>query len=97
MARPIASLVVVLGPDGRVSRQGSVNDALLSDSFLGVGITGEEHVSSKAENEVERPPSAKERKNDAKLIVEEEVEQGHISWPYCKLSEVCIRNSADGP
>ena len=89
MARPLASFVVAMGFDGRVSSQGLTIDALLSDSLLGTKISEEEHGLKKADNEVDQPALAKEQQTDGKLIVTEEIEQGHISWPSRKFSQSC--------
>lgn len=85
MARPIASFVVAMRLDGRVSSQGSITDALLTDSLLDAKITKEEHVLHEVDREIDHPTPAKEQQNDGKLIVAEEVEQGHVSWPSLKL------------
>jgi hypothetical protein len=92
MARPIASFVVAMGFDGRVSSQGSITDALLHDSLLGAKIIEEEHIISKVDSEIDHPAPAKEQQNDGKLIVAEEVEQGHISWSSCKFNQTWARN-----
>lgn len=86
MARPIASFVVAMRLDGRVSSQGSITDALLTDSLLDAKITKEEHVLHEVDREIDHPTPAKEQQNDGKLIVAEEVEQGHVSWPSCMFN-----------
>jgi hypothetical protein len=92
MVRPIASFVVAMGLDGRVSSQGSITDALLSDSLLEAKSIEEEHVLNKVDSEVDNPSPAKEQHNDGKLIVAEEVEQGHISWASCKFLQTWAKN-----
>ena len=84
MARPIASFVVAMGFDGRVSSQGSISDALLTDSLLRAKISEAERGLKKVN--VDQPALVKERETDGKLIMAEEVEQGHISWPSRKFS-----------
>jgi hypothetical protein len=95
MARPIASFVVAIGLDGRVSNRGSINDALLNNSLLEAKISEEEHVLSKVDGEVDHPPSAEEQRSDGKLIVAEEVEQGHISWASCKFIRTWARRNSE--
>ena len=87
MARPIASFLVAMAFDGRISSQGSIIDALTSDSLLGVKISEEEHGLKKADGEADQPALANEQQTDGKLIVAEEVEQGHISWPSRKFNQ----------
>jgi hypothetical protein len=87
MARPIASFVVAMEFDGRVSSQGSIIDALPSDSLLGVKISEEEHDLKKADGETGQSALPREPQTDGKLIVEEEVEQGHISWRSRKFNQ----------
>lgn len=86
MARPIASFVVAMGVDGRVSDRGSITDVLDSDSLLVAEIAEEDEFLDKdqVDSEVDHPAPVKAQETDGKLIVAEEVEQGHISWASCK-------------
>jgi hypothetical protein len=84
MARPIASYVVAIGLDGRISSQGSVTDVLLDSRLHGASIKEEEQILSKLDSETDNLSLAKENKNHGKLIVAEEVEEGHVSWVSCK-------------
>ncbi|KAG5648264.1 hypothetical protein DXG03_006223 [Asterophora parasitica] len=86
MTRPIAGFVVSMGIDGTIQCQGSVSDAILGDPLLGEELEEEEKVIAKVEGEVDAQIPADEPKSaDGKLIVAEEIEEGHVSWPALKL------------
>lgn len=80
MARPIAGFVVCMGVDGTIVSRGSISDVLLKDSALAEGVTQEQESITKVESEVDSPPPV-ESKTDGKLILAEEIEEGHVSWP----------------
>ncbi|KAF5377185.1 hypothetical protein D9615_006331 [Tricholomella constricta] len=85
MARPVAGFVVSMGIDGTVQCQGSVSQALSKDTLLIEELQEEEKVIAKVESEIDSPPPADEPKSDGKLILAEEIEEGHVSWPALKL------------
>lgn len=91
MVVPIADFVVSLGSDGQILSQGTMSDALANNSKLRQEIAKEKAFEEKAEQEeafeaFETPapgqvvPAQKEEKKDGKLIMEEEMAEGHISW-----------------
>lgn len=89
MASPIAEYVVSLGTDGRITSQGTLSKVLAKDKKLLEELAEEREELKKASNEVDPVPVDEEvapPKADGKLVVAEEIAEGHISWPACKLS-----------
>ena len=88
MASPVADFVVSLGTDGRVVSQGTLSKVLAKDDKLSKELAEEQAEMAKAENEVdgvEPDEEAAPKKTDGKLIVEEEIAEGHISWASCEF------------
>jgi hypothetical protein len=86
MASPIADFVVTVGADGHISSSATVSDALAKDETLAHEAEKEADVVEKAEHEVVdvEKPDAKPKQADGKLIVAEEMAEGHVSWKSCK-------------
>jgi hypothetical protein len=89
MARPIAGFVVSF-KDGRVHSQGSVSEVLSKDRSLASELKKEQQVLDKADDAVDDQVPPEEGKSDGKLIVAEEVEEGHVSWPACEFQTMPI-------
>ena len=86
MASPIAHFVVSLGIDGRVISQGSVSDALAQDKSLTMEVTEGREATEKAAYRIDPPdPKYEMAKGDGKLMVAEEIQEGHVSWKALKL------------
>ncbi|KAL6299635.1 multidrug resistance-associated ABC transporter [Sparassis latifolia] len=86
MARPIADFVVSLGTDGRILSQGSLSKALEANKKLSAEVVEEIEEIEKAEHEVDQPPNPDIPANaDGKLIVAEEISEGHVEWPALKM------------
>ena len=88
MASPVADFVVSLGTDGRVVSQGTLSKVLAKDDKLSKELAAEQAEMAKAENEVdsvEPDEEAAPKKTDGKLIVEEEIAEGHVSWASCEF------------
>ncbi|KAF9527915.1 multidrug resistance-associated ABC transporter [Crepidotus variabilis] len=84
LAGPVADFVVSLTPDGTVSRQGMD----LVDQFtfkLDSTPAIEDHDGAMCVVSPERRPSAPNIVAGGKLIVAEEIVQGHVSWKSMKL------------
>ena len=80
MTSPIADFVVSLGSDGRVLTQGTMSKALATSKTLTKGLRAEEAELHKAEEIVDgQVPEVPESKS-GKLMVAEEVAEGHVSW-----------------
>ena len=85
MAGPIADFVVSLGTDGRVMSQGSVADALKRNKRLRAALEKEQNVEEKTEEVVdEQAPVEVKKGGDGKLVVAEEIAEGHVRWPARK-------------
>ncbi|KAK0198511.1 hypothetical protein F5146DRAFT_1100167 [Armillaria mellea] len=84
MARPIANFVVSI-KNGKVASQGSISDVLVHDTSLADETDQVQKAMDKVEEEIDSqlPPDAK--KPDGKLIVAEEIEEGHIGLPALKF------------
>lgn len=86
MASPIADFVVSLGGDGRILSTGSLSKALSKDKKLSAEMKEEKKELQKADNEVDATePDEPAKKSDGKLVVAEEVAEGHVGWPACKI------------
>lgn len=73
--------MVSLGSDGRILSQGTISDALEKNSNLKLEVAKKVETEENAENEID-PPSQQvnvQKKAEGKLILEEEVAEGHIS------------------
>ncbi|KAI0918361.1 hypothetical protein AcV5_002367 [Taiwanofungus camphoratus] len=84
MAIPISEFVVSLGTDGRILSQGGLSNALAKDDKLAAAVAEEIKEIEKAEEEVDQIiPEVKQA--DGKLIVAEEISEGHVSWQALQL------------
>ena len=87
MASPIADFVVSFGTDGRVQSQGTLSKVLAKDDKLAEELAEESEEIKKAETEVDHvdpDDEAAPPKADGKLVVAEEISEGHISWQACE-------------
>lgn len=82
MAMPIAQYVVSLGLDGRIATKGTVSEALAMDEEMRKEAMQSEMAEKKAD-EVEATEGKDEKKdqdNSGKLVMAEEVVEGHVGW-----------------
>ncbi|KAJ3890944.1 hypothetical protein GG344DRAFT_77404 [Lentinula edodes] len=84
VTRPIAGFVVAI-KEGRIESQGTVLEALGKDSALAEEANKEQQIIDKTDEEVDEKPPAEETKADGKLIVAEEIQEGHVSWSAVKM------------
>ena len=85
MTSPIADFVVSLGSDGRIISQGTMSTALATSKTLSKGLKAAEAQLHKVEETVDgEVPEASESKS-GKLMVTEEVAEGHVSWSACEF------------
>lgn len=87
MVSPVAKYVVAIGLDGRIASQGSLEEALASDSKLRAEVEKEKQALEKGKEVVDAPVKEKKAEGESskgKLIVAEEVALGRVSWPACK-------------
>lgn len=80
MASPLADYVVSLGKDGRVASRGSALDAIAEYITLSPELV--EKVQDE-EKRIDEEPDATAKQTDGKLIVAEEIAEGHVSWDAC--------------
>ncbi|KAI1795060.1 hypothetical protein LXA43DRAFT_1080347 [Ganoderma leucocontextum] len=88
MASPIADFVVSLGTDGRVTSQGTLSKVLAKDHKLSEEVAEEREELKKADDEVDAvEPDSEDapKKSDGKLVVAEEISEGHVSWSALRL------------
>ncbi|KAI0750650.1 hypothetical protein C8Q80DRAFT_1097969 [Daedaleopsis nitida] len=88
MASPIADFVVSLGTDGRVQSQGSLSKVLAKDDKLAEELAEEREEIEKAVHEIDavQPDETDApKKGDGKLVVSEEISEGHVSWQALRL------------
>jgi hypothetical protein len=89
LAGPLASFVVSLGLDGRVASKGTVQDALKNSALLRAEAKKEAEAEKIAEEEVDggkkkdEAPKPEGEASGGKLILEEEMADGHVSWKAC--------------
>ncbi|KAJ7284876.1 P-loop containing nucleoside triphosphate hydrolase protein [Mycena rebaudengoi] len=81
LARPIAHFVVTFGADGRVKSQGSIAELAKPWGALASQIRKDQQALDRVEQEVAAPatPESPVPKTDGKLIVAEEIQEGHVS------------------
>ncbi|KAJ3772853.1 hypothetical protein FB446DRAFT_788322 [Lentinula raphanica] len=84
ITRPIAGFVVAIR-DGRIESQGTVLEALGHDFALAEEARKEQQVIAKSDGEGHAQPLAEVQKADGKLIVAEEIQEGHVSWSAVKM------------
>ncbi|KAI0633842.1 multidrug resistance-associated ABC transporter [Trametes polyzona] len=90
LIRPIADFVVALGSDGRIASQGSLEKTLQEDVQLQSELTSEEEQLKSAEEIIDKlDPEAKDVQT-GKLIVAEEIKEGHVGWDTLRIFAVNI-------
>ncbi|KAJ7785923.1 hypothetical protein B0H16DRAFT_1657372 [Mycena metata] len=85
MAKPVAKHVVSMGVDGHIHSHGSISEALATDEVLAEELSKDQEVLDKKVDEIDTAPVEEKKAPDGKLIVAEEVEEGHVSWDALKL------------
>ncbi|KIJ26945.1 hypothetical protein M422DRAFT_38010 [Sphaerobolus stellatus SS14] len=82
LASPVADYVISLALDGSIATSSTISEVLQSDDVLQVEVQEERELLKKAEEDITQP---EEKKPDGKLIMAEEVAEGHVSWKSMKL------------
>lgn len=80
MVASISEFVVSLGSDGQILSQGTISDALEKNLNLKLDVAKEIEIEEKAEEEIDSDQINLQKEAEGKLILEEEVAEGHISW-----------------
>jgi hypothetical protein len=81
MTRDLASFAVSIGTDGSIVAQGTVAEVLGADKTIVEELEKDEEAIIKADEKIDQPTDLH---GDGKLIVPEEIEEGHVSWDACK-------------
>ncbi|KAJ8084456.1 hypothetical protein PM082_003226 [Marasmius tenuissimus] len=84
LARPIAGFVVSL-KDGCVTSQGTLAEALEHDSALQAEASKDEENLDKYEEQIDAKAPPPEPESKGKLIIEEEIQEGRVSWSALKV------------
>lgn len=87
MASSVAHFVVSLGANGRIISQGSISEAIAKDVKLAAEVAKEQEVLDKEAEVIDTPeePKADAKKSEGKLVMAEEIREGHVSWPACSF------------
>lgn len=85
MASSVAHFVVSLGANGRIVSQGSISEAIAKDVTFAAEVAKEQEVIDKEAEVIDTPeePKADAKKSDGKLVMSEEIMEGHVSWAAC--------------
>jgi hypothetical protein len=87
MASSVAHYVVSLGSNGRIASQGSISEAIAKDVTFAAEVAKDQEVLEKEAEVIDTPeePKADAKKSDGKLVMSEEIAEGHVSWPACRF------------
>ncbi|KAF8608398.1 hypothetical protein BDV93DRAFT_519443 [Ceratobasidium sp. AG-I] len=90
MVSETADFVVSLSSDGRIASQGSIDSALRLNPKLRAEVERDEVLGKKGEQVMDHTNPADDKeirpnKSDGKLVVAEEIDEGHVGWPAVKL------------
>lgn len=91
MTGPIADFVVSLGSDGRILSQGTMSKALATSKTLIKELKTRELELHKAEETVDGEVPAVREGKSGKLVVAEEIAEGHVSWSACESPPPTLR------
>ena len=81
MASPLADFVISLGRDGRIASRGTVSDALKKDKTLAKELAEAARAIKDDEKKIDaEEPDEVAKPTDGKLILAEEIAEGHVSW-----------------
>jgi hypothetical protein len=81
MASPMAEYVVLLGKNGRIASRGTVSDALKKDETLAKELAEGVRAIKDDEKKIDSDePDEVSKVTDGKLILAEEITEGHVSW-----------------
>lgn len=85
MASAVAHFVVSLGANGRIVSQGSISEAIVKDDTFAAEVAKDQEVFDKEAEVIDglEEPKADAKKSDGKLVMSEEIAEGHVSWPAC--------------
>ncbi|KAH7927390.1 P-loop containing nucleoside triphosphate hydrolase protein [Leucogyrophana mollusca] len=90
MTSAISHFVVCVGANGRIASKGSISDAIAKDHRLAAEIAKEQEAIEHAEVTDGAQEIKTETKVDGKLVIKEEILEGHVSWHAFKLYLVSL-------
>ncbi|KAG2113689.1 ABC transporter type 1, transmembrane domain-containing protein, partial [Suillus clintonianus] len=92
MASSIAHFAVSLGSNGRIVSHGSISEAIAKDDKFAAEVAKEQEVLAKEAEVMDtlEEPKGDAAKSDGKLVMSEEIAEGHVSWPAFKLYLTCL-------
>ncbi|EUC62287.1 P-loop nucleoside triphosphate hydrolase, partial [Rhizoctonia solani AG-3 Rhs1AP] len=90
MVSEVAEFVISLGADGRIASQGTIDEAYRSNPKLKTEAEKDEELEHKGDQVVDDSnpadkTDANAKKSDGKLMVAEDIAEGHVGWPALKL------------
>ncbi|KAF9243741.1 P-loop containing nucleoside triphosphate hydrolase protein [Melanogaster broomeanus] len=91
MASAVAQYVISLSSGGRIVNQGTISEAIATDKTFAAEIAKEQETLKKDEETVDNAEPATEARDkakdkaDGKLVMAEEILEGHVSWQAFKL------------
>ena len=87
MVSPLAEYVVSLGKDGRIASRGTVSDALRKDKNLAKELAEGARAIKDDEKKIDaEEPDEVGKPGDGKLILAEEIAEGHVGWDAGELA-----------
>lgn len=93
MALPIAKFVLSLGSDGRVVSQGPAEEVLRKDDALQHRVEEAEQIDEKTEEVIDPASEIKAMPGAGKLVVAEELAEGHVRWPASRFPSAIFQFS----
>lgn len=87
MVSPLASYVISIGKNGRIAHRGTVDEVIGKDKQMQAEMKKSDEMNKKEEeaSTTELVEEKKGSKSDGKLVVAEEIAEGHVSWSALKL------------
>ncbi|KAF9481115.1 multidrug resistance-associated ABC transporter [Pholiota conissans] len=86
LATPVAKFIVSIGPDGSIRTQGTeIQDSLEHDAELAAESQRDREAVELANEQYDASNAPKAKAVDGKLVVAEEIAEGHITWKSLKL------------
>ncbi|KAI6045165.1 hypothetical protein EDC04DRAFT_2638851 [Pisolithus marmoratus] len=82
MVSPVAQYVVSLASNGRIAAQGTLSEAIATDDKLAAEVAKEQEGLEREEGEevIDTAGQVPQEKKDGKLVLEEEILEGRVSW-----------------
>ena len=87
---PISDFVVDVGSDGHILSQGTLSTALAHDEKLLKEVQQDAEELQRAEEELDddKPEDVNAKSSTGKLVVAEEIEEGHVGWHASERTNV---------